>query len=104
MITFLKLTFLEIESLSSLIPEFGLKNTFHLVGVKWLIAAQGYLAYFLKVMASTKKINVNDELGRLKLAWGCFPKIRISVHGISIFLSSMKLQTIINNGPKLGRK
>ena len=33
-IIFLKLTFLEIESLSSLIPEFGLKNTFHLVGVK----------------------------------------------------------------------
>merc|ERR1711988_190559 len=26
--------FLEIKSLSSLIPEFGLKNTFHLVGVK----------------------------------------------------------------------
>ena len=42
------------ESLSSLIPELGLKNTSNFVGVKWLMAAHGYLAYFLNLIDSEK--------------------------------------------------
>ena len=49
------LTFLAMESLSSLNPLLGFKITSICEGVKWDIAAHGYLAHFLSCMASVKQ-------------------------------------------------
>ena len=48
------LTFLAMESLSSLNPLLGFKITSICEGVKWDMAAHGYLAHFLSCMASVK--------------------------------------------------